>query len=200
MPPSCPSPWRIPGCSASPTGRTPQERSSVPHHRSGVMSKCSLPTSSVPDQNPVCAKRIVSNSTRPYLRMCWRGSRNASIAPSHVRSQAMPCSRSEEHTSELQSHSDLVCRLLLDTATTQIYTLSLHDALPISPPVGRDVEVLVADLERSRPEPGLREAHRVEQHPAVLADVLARLEERLDRAFPRQVAGDAVLQIGRAHV
>src|SRR5471032_1436927 len=86
--------------------------------------------------------------------------------------------RSEEHTSELQSHHDLVCRLLLekkkdrqaaepathavrvtelragratggdkatdrlpfrarrfffnDTATTDIYTLSLHDALPIS--------------------------------------------------------------------
>src|SRR3954466_5076215 len=98
------------------------------------------------------------------------------------------CSRSEEHTSELQSHDNLVCRLLLektspaataaapppptaasptprpprpprgtvgaqngrsaarrgragpaarrlcffnDTATTEIYTLSLHDALPI---------------------------------------------------------------------
>src|SRR5882762_7430047 len=41
--------------------------------------------------------------------------------------------RSEEHTSELQSHLNLVCRLLLDTATTEIYTLSLHDALPISP-------------------------------------------------------------------
>src|SRR3954449_13206234 len=77
--------------------------------------------------------------------------------------------RSEEHTSELHSHSPLVCRLLLvtnsdargqgplsraegharrpaararplylsfvfffnDTATTEIYTLSLHDALPI---------------------------------------------------------------------
>src|SRR5476649_2695841 len=74
--------------------------------------------------------------------------------------------RSEEHTSELQSHSDLVCRLLLEkkqtrstatsnfrltglrsisirrrpkkvffffnaTATTEIYTLSLPDALPI---------------------------------------------------------------------
>src|SRR3954449_12224845 len=80
--------------------------------------------------------------------------------------------RSEEHTSELQSQSHLVCRLLLvklhragtvvsrrhhvrgsvyhnhdrcrdpgwaflasvffkDTATTEIYTLSLHDALPI---------------------------------------------------------------------
>src|SRR5215469_13870086 len=85
-----------------------------------------------------------------------------------------PRARSEEHTSELQSRRDLVCRLLLekkkkngspaqlsvhdftslyrccspatsrlspgtssiffffnDTATTEIYTLSLHDALPI---------------------------------------------------------------------
>src|SRR6266571_3959615 len=90
-----------------------------------------------------------------------------------------PQRRSEEHTSELQSHVNLVCRLLLekkktfsitltapainhaahvvfivtgeskarrladvvrgprdffffnDTATTEIYTLSLHDALPI---------------------------------------------------------------------
>src|SRR3712207_4897765 len=57
--------------------------------------------------------------------------------------------RSEEHTSELQSRQYLVCRLLLekkkeihtslfffffnDTATTEIYTLSLHDALPICP-------------------------------------------------------------------
>src|SRR5690242_2669760 len=39
--------------------------------------------------------------------------------------------RSEEHTSELQSHVNLVCRLLLDTSTSEIYTLSLHDALPI---------------------------------------------------------------------
>src|SRR5438105_1146861 len=36
--------------------------------------------------------------------------------------------RSEEHTSELQSRVDLVCRLLL---STEIYPLSLHDALPI---------------------------------------------------------------------
>src|SRR5882762_2137443 len=44
-------------------------------------------------------------------------------------------SRSEEHTSELQSHLNLVCRLLNDTPTTEIYTLSLHDALPISFPL-----------------------------------------------------------------
>src|SRR5437588_9272361 len=30
------------------------------------------------------------------------------------RRHAQSCSRSEEHTSELQSHSDLVCRLLLE--------------------------------------------------------------------------------------
>src|ERR1035441_3905041 len=45
-----------------------------------------------------------------------------------------PNHRSEEHTSELQSLRHLVCRLLLATATPEIYTLSLHDALPISSP------------------------------------------------------------------
>src|SRR5476651_2270566 len=100
-----------------------------------------------------------------------------------------PTSRSEEHTSELQSRQYIVCRLLLekkktfklfwlsetftpwlvrnacsvaserncsrlsslsffffnDTATTEIYTLSLHDALPISgvPVEVRDAERLV---------------------------------------------------------
>src|SRR3972149_3657140 len=42
--------------------------------------------------------------------------------------------RSEEHTSELQSQPNLVCRLvfLKDAATTEIYPLPLPDALPIS--------------------------------------------------------------------
>src|SRR5574343_117886 len=68
--------------------------------------------------------------SRTWLRYCTKPT-------------AIPPLRSEEHTSELQSHHDLVCRLLLekkkkkkffffnDTATTEIYTLSLHDALPI---------------------------------------------------------------------
>src|SRR5690625_3137359 len=43
-----------------------------------------------------------------------------------------PLSRSEEHTSELQSRGHLVCRLLHASAPTCLYTLSLHDALPIS--------------------------------------------------------------------
>ena len=47
--------------------------------------------------------------------------------------------RSEEHTSELQSHRFISYAVFClkktffnDTATTEIYTLSLHDALPIS--------------------------------------------------------------------
>src|SRR3712207_6741379 len=42
--------------------------------------------------------------------------------------------RSGEHPPELQSPQNLVFRLFFfnDTATTEIYTLSLHDALPIS--------------------------------------------------------------------
>ena len=47
--------------------------------------------------------------------------------------------RSEEHTSELQSPSIISYAVFClkknffnDTATTEIYTLSLHDALPIS--------------------------------------------------------------------
>src|SRR3989304_4989218 len=69
--------------------------------------------------------------------------------------------RSEEHTSELQSRLHLVCRLLLfnDTATTEIYTLSLHDALPIFRSQGSGVrskcnysELLTPNSELSHPQ------------------------------------------------
>src|SRR5438034_6321828 len=44
---------------------------------------------------------------------------------------AVPQDRSEEHTSELQSHSDLVCRLLLEkknnTETRTIVALNQHE-------------------------------------------------------------------------
>src|ERR1039458_9170815 len=39
--------------------------------------------------------------------------------------------RLEEQTSEIQSPRDLVFPFFPDPATTDIYTLSLHDALPI---------------------------------------------------------------------
>src|SRR5437588_9411303 len=36
------------------------------------------------------------------------------LKPSHIVTSRTDAERSEEHTSELQSHSDLVCRLLLE--------------------------------------------------------------------------------------
>src|SRR5438132_9011248 len=36
----------------------------------------------------------------------------------------VPALRSEEHTSELQSHSDLVCRLLLEKKKNKLHTLT----------------------------------------------------------------------------
>src|SRR5205807_967003 len=53
----------------------------------------------------------------------------------HCKNCSGGVSRSEEHTSELQSPCNLVCRLLLVTATTETHTLSLHDALPICEPI-----------------------------------------------------------------
>src|SRR5260221_2332684 len=44
---------------------------------------------------------------------------------SHYDSYALPTLRSEEHTSELQSHSDLVCRLLLEKKKYLVRTTEL---------------------------------------------------------------------------
>src|SRR2546427_2482990 len=53
---------------------------------------------------------ISSDSTTPITRVRW-----ASSCPrSRSSSSRRPARRSEEHTSELQSQSNLVCRLLLE--------------------------------------------------------------------------------------
>src|SRR5947207_5455347 len=63
-------------------------------------------TLSLHDALPICSRRarcherFASSSTRRASR-CWPRARGREP-------------RSEEHTSELQSHSDLVCRLLLE--------------------------------------------------------------------------------------
>src|SRR5215211_9325622 len=72
-------------------------------------------TLSLHDALPICAAR--SRSTRPRCRR-W------SAAPVTTCTSRTPTRcRSEEHTSELQSHSDLVCRLLLEKKKKNI-TLS----------------------------------------------------------------------------
>src|SRR5437762_2215593 len=63
----------------------------------------------------------------------------------------MTSGRSEEHTSELQSPMYLVCRLLLDTVIAVVYSLSLHDALPISgDPLHREIAAPSRSPSRSR--------------------------------------------------
>src|SRR5206468_3721179 len=72
---------------------------------------------------------------------CVCVSRNGIVrdVPAHYGVEPSPLlrdGRSEEHTSELQSRSDLVCRLLLeDPRNPKIHALSLHDALPIYKPL-----------------------------------------------------------------
>src|SRR5690242_20859913 len=53
----------------------------------------------------------ISSATRPKPAPPWRGS---SIRSSRRRPTTSNTGRSEEHTSELQSHVNLVCRLLLE--------------------------------------------------------------------------------------
>src|SRR5438034_8400603 len=61
-------------------------------------------------------RSTVGTSASMAVRRAGSTSVAATISTSRQRSQPgrWPASRSEEHTSELQSHSDLVCRLLLE--------------------------------------------------------------------------------------
>ncbi len=82
----------MPSVSGSPTGRTPQDRSRVPQQWSGVTATSFPPTDSVPLQHPVWARRWVSKTTLPLLRMYCRGSAMAGMCPSQVTSMATLCS------------------------------------------------------------------------------------------------------------
>src|SRR5687767_6321782 len=112
-----------------------------------------------------------------------------------------PAMRSEEHTSELQSLAYLVCRLLLenDPTITEIYTLSLHDALPIYRRVlkvvagGGDVEDDVMRVLRGdRHVLGVDEVRHQRAGGGGGLEVVARPDHGDDHG-----AGD---EIGRAHV
>src|SRR5260221_9716453 len=61
----------------------------------------------------------------PYTTLFRSSTRlNSSQAEDGIRDHCVTgvqtCARSEEHTSELQSHSDLVCRLLLVIGSTRL--------------------------------------------------------------------------------
>src|SRR5690348_17886778 len=75
-----------------------------------------------------------------------------------------------------------------DPATTELYTLSLHDALPISVDVGRDRRPLGRRLLRLRLLPRLAEhAERARQVPAAEVDEVEvgdRKSTRLNSSHP----------------
>src|SRR5260221_7870402 len=57
---------------------------------------------------------LSANTNRTRNRRGSSGSDGVNLNRSPLNVLAEPALRSEEHTSELQSHSDLVCRLLLE--------------------------------------------------------------------------------------
>src|SRR2546428_11668512 len=63
-------------------------------------------TLSLHDALPICSSLIVRvDGPCPMMRSSWKSS---------IACRPLSRKRSEEHTSELQSRSDLVCRLLLE--------------------------------------------------------------------------------------
>src|SRR5438132_3648132 len=65
-------------------------------------------TLSLHDALPICPAIRISVQNGSAFQMC------VSIAMPRASAGMAMLTRSEEHTSELQSHSDLVCRLLLE--------------------------------------------------------------------------------------
>src|SRR5690606_38740836 len=108
--------------------------------------------------------------------------------------------RSEEHTSELQSRENLVCRLLLDSPYRDISTLSLHDALPIWARLSKFDD-------RHPHRRGIRQRQyrsslRLGRHRAAAHSARCALRILPVVPFPRGGSGRARArtQIGRAHV
>src|SRR5436190_13895756 len=62
----------------------------------------------------------------PYTTL-FRSWPRSSSPPSTSTSWVCTCRRSEEHTSELQSHSDLVCRLLLEKKKKNMHKQPITD-------------------------------------------------------------------------
>src|SRR2546428_3521224 len=71
------------------------------------------PTSPRNSNRPPSPRATSPEEAHP-LRQFLPPSLQARLRPALLRNQRPPLLRSEEHTSELQSRSDLVCRLLLE--------------------------------------------------------------------------------------
>src|SRR5260221_4031111 len=75
---------------------------------------------------PETLNQAADAAVRCGFRDCRSIHRGHSTGATNMRFSGFP--RSEEHTSELQSHSDLVCRLLLEKKKTQLNPILLQRA------------------------------------------------------------------------
>src|SRR2546430_10801793 len=73
-------------------------------------------------------RRWISAARRWHWRSCWFSSRIAPISASAASRAPSAARRSEEHTSELQSQSNLVCRLLLEKKKNNSTYLDMETA------------------------------------------------------------------------
>src|SRR2546429_6598222 len=87
-------------------------------------------TLSLHDALPICPNRCSSESV-----VCIP---SRTISPRRRRTSLVPCGRSEEHTSELQSRLHLVCRLLLEKKTSN---KSTNIAPPSSNPIRKSIKI-----------------------------------------------------------
>src|SRR5437588_95696 len=136
---------------------------------------------------------------RCAARVCATSSPATNATP-HTWPMATRASRSEEHTSELQSHSDLVCRFLHGTPPTSIYTLSLHDALPIFTLTGAQAVVEMLRAHGVEIVFGLCGDTSLPLYDALRGSRLRHILTRDERHAAYMADGYARVKIGRAHV
>src|SRR2546421_2206358 len=71
-------------------------------------------------------RSIMNFQNKKGIEVNGEGRTNYLTIITAVKSYSFKCSRSEEHTSELQSRSDLVCRLLLEKKKKHTYATPEH--------------------------------------------------------------------------
>src|SRR5688500_7528319 len=112
--------------------------------------------------------------------------------------QSVP--RSEEHTSELQSPCNLVCRLLLAVTATGTHTPALHDALPICGTSSSRARVQVAVMRRAYHRAGYLSYGSRCSTRATSSPFQADAPPGIAQSTHCHVGRPISAQIGRAHV
>src|SRR5437762_2812929 len=127
--PSSASPSALPPPHSFPTRRSSDlSTGSTPMHHCPTAS---FTASSIPSPLPT---HVTVMPSEPACSDAVNSDMKAEVVPTLNAWSVRTLTRSEEHTSELQSPMYLVCRLLLHPLPSHLHTPSLHDALPISAP------------------------------------------------------------------